>query len=74
MLLTDLVMPVLGGRELAAQLISRRRELRVLFVSGYSDQILFGSEDLGPRASFLQKPFSPERLASRVRECLDRSS
>jgi PAS domain S-box-containing protein len=74
LLLTDLVMPVLGGRELAAQLISRRRELRVLFVSGYSDQLLFGSEDLGPRASFLQKPFSPERLASRVRECLDRSS
>jgi CheY-like chemotaxis protein len=72
LLLTDLVMPQLGGQELAQRLLAVRADLRILFVSGYSDQILFGAEDLGSAATFLQKPFSPDRLARKVREVLDR--
>jgi PAS domain S-box-containing protein len=72
LLLTDLVMPQLGGRELVAKLAPTRPGLRVLYVSGYSDQILFGADDLGALAAFLQKPFSPDRLARKVREILDR--
>ncbi|MFN7964855.1 MAG: PAS domain S-box protein [Acidobacteriota bacterium] len=72
LLLTDLVMPQIGGKELAQRLMADRTDLRVLYVSGYSDQILFGAEDLGSAATFLQKPFSPDRLARKVREILDR--
>lgn len=72
LLLTDLVMPQIGGKELAQRLMADRSDLRVLYVSGYSDQILFGAEDLGSAATFLQKPFSPDRLARKVREILDR--
>ncbi len=72
LLLTDLVMPQIGGKELAQRLLAVRADLKVLFVSGYSDQILFGAEDLGSAATFLQKPFSPDRLARKVREVLDR--
>lgn len=72
LLLTDLVMPRIGGRELAGRLCPLRPDIRVLYVSGYSDQVLFGAADLGPEAAFMQKPFSPDTLARKVRELLDR--
>ena len=70
LLLTDVVMPELGGRELALRLKAVRRELRVLFMSGYTDEIVReGLLESG--AAYLQKPFTPDALAGKVREVLD---
>ncbi len=71
MLLTDVVMPGLSGPELARRLMSSRPGLRVLYVSGYPDETMASQGILEPDASFLQKPFTPETLARRVREILD---
>lgn len=71
LLLTDVVMPGMGGRELAQHLSVIKPDLRVLFTSGYTDDvgIMAGQdEDL---SSFLQKPFTPEVLAHAVRDLLD---
>jgi CheY-like chemotaxis protein len=70
LLLTDLVMPGLGGMEVAHRLQEQRPGLRLLFMSGYSDEAapeISGTLD----HSFLQKPFEPSTLTSRVRELLD---
>ncbi|MBI5500556.1 MAG: response regulator [Deltaproteobacteria bacterium] len=74
LLVTDVVMPRLNGRELAERLAAARPGLRVLFVSGYPDDDLlrFGIEQ--GTADLLAKPFKVERLAERVREVLDRPS
>ncbi len=71
LLLTDVVMPVMGGRELAQHLSVINPELRTLFMSGYMDDvgIMAGQEE--GATSFLQKPFTPEMLASSVRNLLD---
>jgi PAS domain S-box-containing protein len=71
LLVTDLVMPKIGGQELAARLLPSHPRLYVLFVSGYPDEDAASAEGLGPRAAFLQKPYSPAALSSRVRELLD---
>ncbi len=71
MLLTDVVMPGLSGPELARRLLASRPRLRVLYVSGYPDEAMASQGLLEPDASFLQKPFTPETLARRVREILD---
>ncbi|MBI5488391.1 MAG: response regulator [Deltaproteobacteria bacterium] len=72
LLVTDVVMPRLNGRELAERLAEARPGLRILFVSGYPDDDLlrFGIEQ--GTADLLAKPFKVERLAERVREVLDR--
>jgi PAS domain S-box-containing protein len=74
LLVTDVVMPGDGGRELAARLRVGRPGLRVLYMSGYTDDALLrhGVEHGG--ANFLQKPFTPTALAHKVREVLDRGS
>jgi len=71
LLLTDMVMPEgMTGRELAEKLRSRKPELKVIYTSGYSADVM-GSE-IGLRdAMFLQKPYPPPLLAKTVRECLD---
>jgi two-component system, cell cycle sensor histidine kinase and response regulator CckA len=67
-LLTDMVMPELGGVELAEALRARRPELPVLFVSGYADADIHGGVVLrDSRTTFLQKPFSPTRLLQSIR-------
>jgi len=73
LLLTDMVMPRLGGAELAARLRAARPGLPVLFVSGHSDQAqgLLQSGALGKGVAFLQKPYSTDELARRLRELLD---
>jgi PAS domain S-box-containing protein len=73
MLVTDVVMPRMGGRELAEQLVRRIPELKVLFVSGHADDTLFHGA-LAQGTPFLRKPFSPDVLALKVRELLDRQS
>ncbi len=70
LLVSDLVMPKVGGQELAARLTKSHPLLRVLFVSGYPDEEA-SAGGLGPHAAFLQKPCSPAALSSRVRELLD---
>lgn len=71
LLLTDMVMPDgVSGRELAAQLKARKPELKVIYTSGYSAEVV-GSDDNPPEGLFLQKPYSPPQLAQTVRQCLD---
>ena len=70
LLITDVVMPQMNGRELAEALVARQPDLRVLFMSGYTDdQVL--AHGVARGAGFLQKPFTPDVLARKVREVLD---
>jgi nitrogen-specific signal transduction histidine kinase len=71
LLVTDVVMPGLGGRELAAALMLRRPGLRLLYISGYTDDEITRRGLLDAGAPFLEKPFEAEGLARRVREVLD---
>jgi signal transduction histidine kinase len=72
LLLTDIVMPGLNGRELADQLHRRQSGLRVLFMTGYSRDAIVHQGRLDPGVSLLQKPFSQALLASKIREVLDK--
>ena len=73
LLITDVVMPDLRGPELARQLIEQRPALATLFMSGYIDDALReAASALSVPVDFIQKPFSPSALATRVREMLDR--
>jgi two-component system cell cycle sensor histidine kinase/response regulator CckA len=73
LLVTDLVMPRMGGRRLAELILQSMPEAppRVLFISGYTSDAELTGGLLGPGLSFLQKPFGPTHLARRVRELLD---
>lgn len=71
LLITDVVMPVMGGRELVKHLTETHPLLRILYISGYADDAVIHHGILDKGAMFLQKPFTPESLAGKVRECLD---
>jgi PAS domain S-box-containing protein len=72
LLLTDLIMPgSMNGRELAEKLCAENRELKVIFTSGYSADIVGKDFKLEPELNFLQKPYHPQTLALTVRRCLD---
>jgi len=70
LLVADVVMPHMSGRELAERLATVRPAMKILFMSGYADHTLV-HDDVTPNAAFLQKPFTPEVLARRVRRILD---
>jgi PAS domain S-box-containing protein len=72
LLVTDVIMPQMGGAELARRLASAHPETRVLFMSGYTDGALSHDEVFPEDAAFLQKPFTPDVLARKVREVLER--
>jgi PAS domain S-box-containing protein len=70
LLVSDVVMPGMGGRLLAERLTARRLDTKVLFMSGYADDAVVRPPILGSEINFLQKPFSPGDLAQKVREIL----
>jgi two-component system cell cycle sensor histidine kinase/response regulator CckA len=70
LLLTDLVMPDMGGTELASRLQDKHPTIRVLFMSGYTDDGVVRNGLLGPGRAFLQKPFTPSMLVRKIRDVL----
>jgi PAS domain S-box-containing protein len=74
LLVTDVVMPGMGGRELSTRLTASRPEMQVLYVSGYTDDAIMSHGILDEGLAFLQKPFTLATLSSKVREVLDTPS
>jgi PAS domain S-box-containing protein len=70
-LITDVVMPRLSGRELAVRLSAVRKDVKILYISGYTDDSVFRHGVLEGGVSFLQKPFNLKSLAQKIREVLD---
>jgi nitrogen-specific signal transduction histidine kinase len=70
LLVTDVIMPGMNGRELAQTLSRRRTNIRVLFASGYTYNVLAGQDALTPGVMLLDKPFTPAELVAKVRDVL----
>jgi two-component system CheB/CheR fusion protein len=70
LLLSDVVMPELGGRELAERILAMRPDIKVLFMSGHTQDVIL-KEGVKAGTPFLQKPFTPDALANKVRAVLD---
>ena len=71
LVLTDVVMPVMGGKEMAGALRGSHPDTKILFTSGYSEEVIGRLGVLRPGIEFLQKPYMADTLARRVREVLD---
>jgi two-component system cell cycle sensor histidine kinase/response regulator CckA len=71
LLLTDVIMPDMNGKALAEKLLQARPNLKVLFMSGYTDDAIARHGVLDPGVAFIQKPLSPLALARKVRAVLD---
>jgi two-component system cell cycle sensor histidine kinase/response regulator CckA len=71
LLVTDMVMPQMSGRELASRLLPQRPETKILYMSGYTEEAIATHGVLDAGTAFLEKPFSPDSLARKVREILD---
>ncbi|MCJ7616428.1 MAG: response regulator, partial [Desulfobacterales bacterium] len=74
LMITDVVMPKMGGREAAERLQPLYPKMKVIYMSGYTENALVQHGVLAPGQNFIQKPFSPEGLAGKVREMLSQSS
>ncbi len=71
LLLTDVIMPEMDGKELARKMLAAHPNLKVLYMSGYTSNVIARHGVLDQGIQFIQKPFSPEKLATKVREVLD---
>ena len=71
LLLTDVIMPGVNGRVLAEHLAAISPAMRILFMSGYSDEAVYLHGEISPNAAFIEKPFTDRTLARKVREVLD---
>jgi two-component system, cell cycle sensor histidine kinase and response regulator CckA len=74
LLLTDIVMPHMSGRELADRITPTRPDTKILFISGYTDDVIARHRISETDTYFLQKPFTPDTLARKVRQVLDADS
>ena len=71
MLITDVIMPRMGGKELSNKLSLKRPHIQVLFMSGYTDNTIVQNGILDEKTAYLQKPCSPETLMTKIREILE---
>jgi two-component system, cell cycle sensor histidine kinase and response regulator CckA len=71
LVLTDVIMPEMSGRQLADRLLSERPEIKVMFMSGYSSEIIVNRGVLATEAAYIEKPFRHEELSRKVRHALD---
>jgi two-component system cell cycle sensor histidine kinase/response regulator CckA len=71
LLITDVVMPKMGGKEVAERLQPLYPHMKVLYMSGYTDKVITHQGVLASGLNFIEKPFKPNELASKVREILN---
>jgi two-component system cell cycle sensor histidine kinase/response regulator CckA len=71
LMVTDVIMPSMSGRELADHFQVRRPDMRVLYISGYTSDAIVDHGVLAENIAFLEKPFTPAAIARKVRELLD---
>jgi CheY-like chemotaxis protein len=71
MLVSDVIMPGSSGPDLFRRLVAHKPSLKVLFTSGYTDDMVAQQGRVTPDTAFLQKPFTPENLCQKVRKVLD---
>ncbi len=73
LLLTDVVLPKMNGRQLAERLGQERPGMKVLYMSGYTDDVILTRDIIDKRSEFLQKPFTTEMLVQKIRKILDKT-
>jgi two-component system, cell cycle sensor histidine kinase and response regulator CckA len=71
LIITDVIMPFMSGKEFADKALDKHKDLKVLFMSGYTDEAILPHGVLDPGVAFIQKPFTTVSLAIKVRELLD---